>query len=226
MTKFFRIGFQMLFTPPTEHFDEKLFFKEAPFFETFLGCRANIYKFLLVSLQYDCRNRTPRVQMNLLTVKMMKKLRANNFLIFTKKTFVELTNVQSAYPEEHFEEKVLEKLFLTSVSGRCVSIIRTIENSSSGGLSKLYSTRPQEITKKKSVKKSFFYCFSLYSETFSHYWQEYGHGFTNSIPCVQINILRKFFLQNNSDKRLKWEIGRFFFCRFVTAALFVSSETF
>ena len=193
MTNFLRIGFQMLFTPPTEHFDEKHFFRQAPFFETFLGCRANIYKFLVVSFQYDCRNRIPRVQMNLLTVKMMTKLRANNFLIFTKKTFVELTNVQSAYPEEHFEEKVVEKLFLTSISGRSVSIIRTNENSFSGGLSKLYSTRPQEIAKETNVKKSSCYYFRLYSETFSHYWQEYGHGFTNSIPCAQINLLRKVF---------------------------------
>ena len=111
MTKFFRMGFQMLFTPPTEHFNKKLFFKVAPFFETFLGCRANTYNFLVLSFQYDCRNRIPRVQMNLLRKKLMKKLTANNFLIFTEKTLVELKNVQSAYPEEHFEEKVLEKLF-------------------------------------------------------------------------------------------------------------------
>ena len=36
-----------------------------------------------------------------------------------------------------------------------MSIIRTIENSFSGGLSKLYSTRPQEIPKEKKCEKKF-----------------------------------------------------------------------
>ena len=35
----------------------------------------------------------------------------------------------------------------------------------------------------------------------------------------------KSFLQNSFDKK-KWEVERFFFCRFVEAAFFVSSETF